>query len=1254
MNVNVSKTAGALVLLAFLVALSTTISRSANAATVYVDLLAMGTGDGGEWANAFTTIQGGIDAALEGDSVWVAEGTYFESITLKSDVGVYGGFFGNESLLSERDYVLNLTIVDATDLTTSTVTMNSTTNATIDGFVITGGTADFGAGAYVRSVDSTNTFENCTIVGNRSGNIGGGMYLIDNASPTISNCTISGNTAGAGAGLYLFILCSPTLINCTISGNAALGTGGGLNAEASSPTLINCTISGNTGNFSGGMILWASSLVTLTNCVFYDNTKHAVQEGNSPSDAWITNCLFFANPDGDVLDYDTVSTLTGAAAINALAEATDNVDGNPQFRPAPGGNWTAAASYDSGSNTTTLANAAASWVPDVLAGRLINADTSQRFEAFIVSNTATTIAVAGDVTDIVTGGNETYTLVDYHVILGSAAIDAGTATGAPATDFDGDSRPFGGAFDIGVDEAITTDSDGDGLDDDDEINIYGTDPNDPDSDNDGLSDGDEVNTYGSNPLDPESDGDGLSDWDEVTLYGTDPADADTDGDGIDDGEELNVHGTDPLNPDSDGDGFKDLFELNAGTDPIDIANSPTAVYVALTGTGDGSTWGNALGTIQEGIDVAAPAGAPVWVVGGVYPENINLSSGVDLYGGFAGTETQLSQRDYLANVTTIDGTGLASNPVRMTSTTNASIDGFTITGGNTYSWGSGIRVTGSDATNSIANCTLTGNWANGGSGLNLSQSSPSITNCDIINNTGNSSAGVFLSESSPTMTNCTITGNRATHVAGSGGGMYIWVSSPTLIDCTISGNTALNNGGGLYITASSSPTFTNCVISANRGNWGGGMHITNSSPTFTNSIISGNMADAASGNGGGLYFYQSAVTLTNCNINSNSANNGGGLWMSQSTPTLTNCILTENTNHAIYNFIWDAGEVLTNCLFFANPDGDYYDSNSGSLSGATSINALVHIITSGNLGGDPKFLSGVQGDWTAAASYDSGTNTTTLTDSMAALEPDALAGGLINSDTTQLLQALIIANTETTIVVAGDLTDIVTAGNESYGLVDYHLSPDSAAIDTGTAAGAPSTDFEGDSRPLGDYDIGVDEWGYTDSDGDGLIDYEEIVIYGTDPNNPDSDNDGMSDVWEIDHGLNPLVDNSADDADGDGLSNLDEFLNGTDPNDPDTDNDGVSDGDEVNTYGSDPARYEVWVDFSWGGIKSGTPAEPYAMLNDALDNVPSGGGIRIKGASTISMTDWTGQISMPIRIDAYGGPVIIGREQRNQSGPAAR
>ena len=84
----------------------------------------------------------------------------------------------------------------------------------------------------------------------------------------------------------------------------------------------------------------------------------------------------------------------------------------------------------------------------------------------------------------------------------------------------------------------------------------------------------------------------------------------------------------------------------------------------------------------------------------------------------------------------------------------------------------------------------------------------------------------------------------------------------------------------------------------------------------------------------------------------------------------------------------------------------------------------------------------------------------------------------------------------------------------------------------------PAQDSDGDSAPDDRDEFPLDPDETIDTDDDGLS------------NNADSDddNDGMPDTWESQHGLDPLIDDAAEDSDGDGNSNLNEYLAGTDPN----------------------------------------------------------------------------------------------------------
>lgn len=84
---------------------------------------------------------------------------------------------------------------------------------------------------------------------------------------------------------------------------------------------------------------------------------------------------------------------------------------------------------------------------------------------------------------------------------------------------------------------------------------------------------------------------------------------------------------------------------------------------------------------------------------------------------------------------------------------------------------------------------------------------------------------------------------------------------------------------------------------------------------------------------------------------------------------------------------------------------------------------------------------------------------------------------------------------------------------------------------------SPPEDSDGDGVPDDQDDFPFDPNETTDTDGDGLGNNADL----------DDDNDGMPDIWEIQHGLDPLIDDASGDPDGDGINNLNEYLMGTDP-----------------------------------------------------------------------------------------------------------
>ncbi|MBA4386957.1 MAG: hypothetical protein C0404_03185 [Verrucomicrobia bacterium] len=167
----------------------------------------------------------------------------------------------------------------------------------------------------------------------------------------------------------------------------------------------------------------------------------------------------------------------------------------------------------------------------------------------------------------------------------------------------------------------------------------------------------------------------------------------------------------------------------------------------------------------------------------------------------------------------------------------------------------------------------------------------------------------------------------------------------------------------------------------------------------------------------------------------------------------------------------------------------------------------------------------------------------------------------------------------------------------------------------------------------------------TDTDLDGIVDRTEIVTFGTSPFLVDTDGDGMPDKWEIDHGFNPLDPaDAALDADGDCLSNLREYQHVTDPANPDSDGDGLTDGVEVDLTGSNPANAFTVADGFGDWWKCRFGFDPNVILSSGADADGDGltNGLEFALGSHPMNSDGTGDGLPDSWKDQYGLSVSNG------------
>jgi len=185
-----------------------------------------------------TTIQGGINLAANGDVVMVAQGTY-------TGVGNRNINFNGKNITVVSENGPQATIVDCQNSGLGFQFLsNETTAAVLDGFTITNGTANKGAGVLIDTASPTIRYcviTNCSVTG-----IGGGIS-VKKGDPNIYNNTLDGNSAALGGGGIALGALSHAHLWQNIICHSAVG-GGVSCAGAMTGTSLDCNdVYGNTG-----------------------------------------------------------------------------------------------------------------------------------------------------------------------------------------------------------------------------------------------------------------------------------------------------------------------------------------------------------------------------------------------------------------------------------------------------------------------------------------------------------------------------------------------------------------------------------------------------------------------------------------------------------------------------------------------------------------------------------------------------------------------------------------------------------------------------------------------------------------------------------------------------------------------------------------------------------------------------------------------------------------------------------------------
>lgn len=258
------------------------------------------------------------------------------------------------------------------------------------------------------------------------------------------------------------------------------------------------------------------------------------------------------------------------------------------------------------------------------------------------------------------------------------------------------------------------------------------------------------------------------------------------------------------------------------------------IYVSKDGdNSEGSSWQSAYSSIQRAVD-EAKENTQIWIAKGTYDATLKiaLKNGVYLFGGFAGNEKSISERNIEANKTRILGGKKGTyNAIIISTCSFVRIDGLTVTGGSatgsefTNKCGGGVNILGGGETVRIVNCTFDNNLADvdGGAVYASLGAAPLLINCIFKNNTAKNNGGAVAIYANgangyhPQLYGCIIDNNFAVQ---SGGAIYfdtnqVGAGLLSLINCTISRNHTSGRYGNITLDRNARLHMNYCTVAGN-------------------------------------------------------------------------------------------------------------------------------------------------------------------------------------------------------------------------------------------------------------------------------------------------------------------------------------------------------------------------------------------------------------------------------------------------------